>query len=129
MRDLKRAITNSGNAAGVVEELQNILAVVPSDEDMEIPASPAANRAGNNFDAARQAGLAGLAAGFGQMREALGGLGAALPAAAGRAKSGRIGDGVGAGGQQPAAAGVGTSEGQPGSTGPVGRTASDADKV
>lgn len=94
MRDLRRAISNPvQNAAGVVKELENILAVVPSaDDDVDVPANPAtASRQGSSFDLGRQGGLgAGLAAGFGHMREALGGFSAALPA--GLARTGRVSD-------------------------------------
>lgn len=96
MRDLRRAISNPVNAAGVVKELENILAVVPSaDDDSDVPQSPARaaqpiSRQGSSFDAARQSGLAGLAAGLGHMRDALGGLSAALPA--GISRTGRMSD-------------------------------------
>lgn len=93
VRDLRRAISNPVHtAAGVVKELENILAVVPSaDDDSDVPASPAtASRQGSSFDLARQGGLDRLAAGFGHMREALGGFGAALPA--GLARTGRVSD-------------------------------------
>jgi hypothetical protein len=93
VRDLRRAISNPvQNAAGVVKELESILAVVPSadESDADTPtaaaaaARQAASRQGSSVDTARQAGFAGLAAGFGQMRDALGGLGGASRAWAGR---------------------------------------------
>jgi hypothetical protein len=97
VRDLRRAISNPvQNAAGVVKELENILAVVPSaDDDADTPRSPASaagvSRQGSSFDMARQGGLAGLAAGLGHMRDALGGLGGA-----GRTRTSRLSDGTAA---------------------------------
>jgi hypothetical protein len=69
VRDLRRAIRNTGgtqSAAGVVKELESILAVVPSgdgDAAEDAPASPA-RTSSTSF-------ATGLAAGLGQMRDAL----------------------------------------------------------
>lgn len=91
IRDMKRAIAeqraNPANAAGVVRELESILAVVPSaGDDADLAHSPAsgASRQGSSFDNAKVA-LGGLAAGFGHMREAVWG-------PAGRARQTRLSD-------------------------------------
>ena len=106
VRDMKRTIAEqranpATNAAGVVKELENILAVVPSaadDADVHSPAH-AASRQGSSFDNAR-GGFAGLAAGalgqLGHMREALGGLGSAR----GARPAARVSDSSGAQGAE-----------------------------
>lgn len=116
VREIKRwrSEASEQNAAGVVNQLENILAVVPSaGDDSDVPQSPAsataASRQGGSFDAARSGGLAGLAAGLGHMREAWGGLGVA-----GRARTSRLSDSSGtaaaaAGAEGGAAAGAGAA--------------------
>jgi hypothetical protein len=74
VRDLRRALKNSAtqNAAGVVKELESILAGAPGSDDADAPSSPSRT----------SAFASGLAAQLGHMRDAWGGLGAA-----GRARS------------------------------------------
>lgn len=119
MREIKRwrFEASEQNAAGVVNQLENILAVVPGAADeSDAPQSPAtaaatagatASRSAGSFEAARQGGLAGLAAGFGHMREALGGLGSA-----GRARTSRLSD------SSSAAPGAGAAESGPAAVAP-----------